>query len=638
MWRVPWLVKIATASFVHCLEEISLRKTSLRALGLAGALAVGGATALVGGNPAAAAPTTIQILGFNDFHGRLESPGNDANGKPVGGAAQMAGMIKQLRGENPQTVVLAAGDNIGASTFISAVQQDKPTIDFLNAIGLDATAAGNHEFDKGYADLTGRVADAANFEILGANVYKNGAPALPESFTKTVGGVKVGVIGVVTQETGTLVSPDGVQGITFKDPVAEANRVAASLKADGVDVVVLVSHEGSPSAGDCAAVANPATVFGKIVTNTSKDVDAIISGHTHVEYNCSYPVAGLNHPRPVMQTGEYGRALDRLNVTVDGGSVTNITADVLPIVGYPQDADVAALVAKAKADADVLGQVQIGSITADVKRATTSAGAEDRGAESVLGNFIADVQLSRTKDAGRGGAQIALMNPGGLRADLLMGSDNGVVTYSDAFTVQPFSNDVVTKSLKGSDIKAALEQQWQPAGSARPLLHLGVSKGLTYTYNPAGAAGSRIVSISFNGQPLNMNGTYRVTVNSFLAAGGDNFAALAGGSDKTTTGDNDLTMLTDYFKANSPVTADTKFRSSVAGVPGEPSASPSVSGSASASASASASPAPGGGSGGGGLPTTGVALFSILGGGLLLVAVGVAALFLARRRRVETIA
>ncbi len=635
----------AAASFVRSLGETFLRKTTLRALGLAGALAVGGATALIGGNPAAAAPTTIQILGFNDFHGRLESTGNDAQNRPIGGAAQMAGMIKQLRGENPNTLVASAGDNIGASAFVSAVQQDKPTLEFLNAIDLDVSAVGNHEFDRGFADLTGRVNDIADFEHLGANVYRGNAPALPESFTKTVGGVEVGFVGVVTQETPTLVSPDGVAGLTFKDPVAETNRVAAKLKAQGVDVVVMLVHEGGPTAGDtasnCSAIADPSTVFGKIINNTSKDVNAIVSAHTHQAYNCSYPVTGLAHQRPVVQTGQYGGALDQLKVTVDGGTVTGITAAVLPIVGYTPDPAVEALVAQAKTEADKLGLEQIGKITADIKRATTPAGAEDRGAESVLGNFIADVQLNRTAAAGRGGAQIAFMNPGGLRADLFMGNDNGVVTYSDAFSVQPFANDVVTQTLKGSQIKEALEQQWQPAGASRPILHLGVSKGLTYTYNPDGAAGNRIVSISFNGQALSMTGTYRVTTNSFLAAGGDNFTALGQGTNKTTTGDNDLTMLVDYFRANSPVTADTKFRSSVAGTggPGDPSGSPSASASASPSASASASPTPGPGTGGGGgLPLTGVAVTSIVIGGILLIAAGVAAVFLARRRRIQTTA
>jgi 5'-nucleotidase len=240
-------------------------------------------------------------------------------------------------------------------------------------------------------------------------------------------------------------------------------------------------------------------------------------------------------------------------------------AALLDVVGAPSDPAVAAVVAQAKANADELGKQPLGSITADIKRAVTSTGAEDRGSESVLGDFVADVQLAGTRDPGRGGAQIALMNPGGLRADLLFAPD-GVVTYSEAFSVQPFANDVVTKTYTGAQLKQALEEQWQPAGASRPKLHLGVSKGFAYTYLPDNPAGQRITGMTLNGQPLTPTGTYRVTVNSFLAAGGDNFFTLAQGTNVVTTGDNDLTMLTNYIGANSPVTADPAPRSSV-GVP-----------------------------------------------------------------------
>jgi 5'-nucleotidase len=180
----------------------------------------------------------------------------------------------------------------------------------------------------------------------------------------------------------------------------------------------------------------------------------------------------------------------------------------------------------------------------------------------VLGNFIADVQLDQTATAGRGGAQIALMNPGGLRNDLKYGTD-GTITYADAFAVQPFANDMVTQTLTGAQVKQALEEQWQPAGASRPVLHLGVSKGLTYTYDASQPDGSRIIakSLKLNGAVLDPAGSYRVTTNSFLAAGGDNFATLGKGTDRTTTGDNDLTMLVNYFAQHTPVTADPVFRS-----------------------------------------------------------------------------
>jgi 5'-nucleotidase len=528
---------------------------------------------VVGLSTAPAGPVQVQLLGINDFHGRLESPGNAPDGRPVGGAAQLAGLVAQKRAENPNTLFLSAGDNIGASTFVSAIDEDNPTLDALNLMGLDVSSVGNHEFDKGIADLTGRVDDRADFPYLGANVYRGADRALPAYAVKTVGGVRVGVIGVVTEQTASLVNPDGISGITFHDPVDEAEAVAAELKdgdeANGeADVVVLVAHEGADPAniGSVEDLQND-PVFGEFMA-ADANIDAILSGHTHQPYAFTAPIPGTDRLRPVVEAQEYGRKLSQVTLTVDPAtkSIVGTSATLLDVVGAPSDPEVAALVAQAKANADVLGQRPLGSITADVKRAVTPAGTEDRGAESVLGNFIADVQLAGTSDPGRGGAQIALMNPGGLRADLVFAPD-GVVTYSEAFSVQPFSNDVVTKTYTGAQLKQALEEQWQPAGASRPILHLGVSKGFTYTYLPDNAAGSRITSMSLNGTPISPTGTYRVTVNSFLAAGGDNFTALAGGTDRATTGDNDLTMLTDYLAANSPVTADPVFRSSV-GQPG----------------------------------------------------------------------
>ncbi|MFC6015616.1 ExeM/NucH family extracellular endonuclease [Plantactinospora solaniradicis] len=528
---------------------------------------------VVGLNTAPTGPVALQLLSVNDFHGRLESPGNAPDGRPIGGAAQVAGLVNQLRAENPNTAFVSGGDNIGASTFISAIDDDNPTIDALNQIGVAASAVGNHEFDKGIADLTGRVTDRADFPLLGANVYRGDERALPAYSVSTIGGIRVGFIGVVTEQTGSLVSPDGIVGITFREPVAEANAVAGQLKdgdpANGeADVVVLLAHEGAATENiDSAEELANDPVFGKF-TRANATIDAIFSGHTHQPYAFEVPVPGTDKLRPVVQAEDYGKRLGRVNLTFDpaSGEVTSADVALVDVVGAPQDPAVAEIVAAAKVRAQELGQRELGSITADIKRAYNEAGNEDRGKESVLGNFIADVQLASTSAAGRGGAQIAFMNPGGLRADLLYGAD-GVITYSEAFSVQPFANDVVTKSYTGAQLKQVLEEQWQPAGASRPVLWLGVSKGFSYTYDPEAAQGSRITSMSLNGTPISPTGSYRLTVNSFLASGGDNFVTLAGGTDRVTTGDNDLTMLTDYLADNSPVTADPAPRSSV-GRPG----------------------------------------------------------------------
>ncbi|MEV4758850.1 ExeM/NucH family extracellular endonuclease [Micromonospora sp. NPDC049559] len=537
---------------------------------------------VVGISTAAPGPVDLQLLSVNDFHGRLESPGNTADGKPIGGAAQLAGLVNQLRAQNPNTAFVSAGDNIGASTFVSAIDGDNPTLDALNQAGLAVSAVGNHEFDKGFADLTGRVADRAEFPYLGANVYRGDERALPAYSVSTLGGVRVGFVGVVTEQTASLVSPDGIAGLTFRDPVAEANAVAAQLK-DGnpdngeADVVVLLAHEGAATENidSPEALAND-PVFGKF-TRADARIDAIISGHTHQPYAFEVPVPGTDRTRPVLQAEDYGKRLGKVTLTFDRATRTVTAADValVDVVGAPPDPAVADIVAAAKEKAAELGKQKLGTITADIKRGYTN-GQEDRGIESVMGNFIADVQLAGTKDAGRGGAQLALMNPGGLRADLLYRTD-GTVTYADAFAVQPFANDVVTKSYTGAQIKQVLEEQWQPAGASRPVLWLGVSKGFTYTYDPAEPKGSRITSMKLNGVALDPAASYRVTVNSFLAAGGDNFTTLGQGSNVVTTGNNDLTMLVDYFAANSPVTADPQPRSAV-GHPG-PQCSTTITGS-----------------------------------------------------------
>ncbi|MEV1107917.1 5'-nucleotidase C-terminal domain-containing protein [Micromonospora sp. NPDC049751] len=615
----------------------------MRSLPMRAALATAAATLVVLGTapaPAQAAPTEVQILGFNDFHGRLEAPTAG-----VGGAAQMAGMIEQLRAANNNTLVLSAGDSIGASPFISLVQKDEPTIDFLKMIGVDASSIGNHELDRGFDDLNDRVIPRAGFPYLAANVYRGteAAPGrLAESTVLTVGGVRIGVVGAVTLETSSLVSPAGIPVLTFKDPTAEANRVAAKLKADDdVDAVVLLVHEGSEASGTdaaaCAAVADPSTPFGKIVTGASADINVIISGHTHVPYNCSYDVPKLGHKRPVLQTGRYGDALDQVKLTVADGKVTAAEGAVLPIKGYPADPAVAQFVADTKAEADVQGKVKIGEITADIKRAVTAEGVEDRGSESTLGNFIADVQLEGTRAANRGGAQIAFMNPGGLRADFVKSPD-GTVTFADAATVQPFANDVITKTYTGAEIKETLEQQWQPAGASRPFLHLGVSKGFSYVYDPNGPAGNRVIAdrIFLNGRVIDPKGTYRVTVNSFLASGGDNFKALAGGVDPLATGDNDLTVLIDYFRAKSPVTADTVERAYTVDQPGAPvGGGPSGEPTGSPTASPSGGTGNGGGAGEPGLPITGVKALTIAGAGIILLLAGAVALVAARRRRIR---
>ncbi len=521
-------------------------------------------------------PTTkdIQILGTNDFHGRLE---NDT-GAPTAGAAVLAGAVKQLRGNNPNTVFAAAGDLIGASTFASFIAHDKPTIDALNEAGLDVSSVGNHEFDQGFDDLANRVIapydpvtnpeGGAKWKYLADNVRlkSNNARALTPSWTKTFGNVKVGFIGAVTEHLPELVSPAGISQLTITDIVSESNQVADQLKANGADIVVLLVHEGAPST-NCNTMDDDATSdFGSIINGVNENIDAIVSGHTHLAYNCSFQVdewAGRSvTDRPVVSSGQYGMALNRLVFTVDSttGEVQAKTQALLNLkaanagpANYPADPATQAIVDAAVAKAEVLGAVPLGNLGGPFFRGKLANGTtENRGAESTLGNLVAEVQKWATRGSESGAAQIAFMNPGGLRDDLTgvgSGAFPRTLTYKQAAVVQPFANTLVNMDLTGAQIKTVLEQQWQAAGASRPFLKLGISKGFTYTFDDTLPQGSRITGIWLDGTPIVPATVYSVTVNSFLASGGDGFTELNNGAGKQDTGKTDLAAMVDYMAA-----------------------------------------------------------------------------------------
>jgi 5'-nucleotidase len=537
------------------------RPNGLKLIAAVGALALGLTAFTAARALAAADPVSIDIVSINDFHGRLEAA------SPAAGAAVLGGMVDAYRAANPNTLFVSAGDNIGASTFTSFIQDDEPTIDALNAIGLDASSFGNHEFDQGVSDVVDRILPAANWPYLAANLYDRatGTPAFDEYSISEVGGVSVGFIGAVTEELPSLVSPAGIQSIEVRDIPTEVNRVADELSdgdpANGeADVIVLLVHEGAGS--PALADATGDTPMGYIVNGVDANVDAIVSGHTHQAYDHSIPIPGTDRSRPVISEGSYGEKYGHLQLSVDPdtGELLSITSEVLPLFdAFPPDPVVAQIVADAVAVADVKGAVKVGEITADFNRAKqTATPSENRGGESTLGNFVADVQLWATQEAG---SQLALMNPGGLRADLTYaasgpGDPDGNVTYKEAAVVQPFANTLVTMELTGAQLKQVLEEQWQPAAASRPILKLGVSTGFEYTYDPTAAAGSHIGTMYLDGHVVDPAASYRVTVNSFLAAGGDNFTTLAEGSDQADSGRIDLQSMVDYFKANPVASPD----------------------------------------------------------------------------------
>jgi 5'-nucleotidase len=531
----------------------------------AGALAGG----LLVAPPAAADEhtTTIDIVGINDFHGRVEADGAAA------GAAVLSGYVNSVRATNPNTLFVSAGDNIGASTFTSFISDDRPTLDVLNAMGLDVSALGNHEFDLGRADVDDRVLDYANFPHLGANIYDRatGLPAYDEYFVKDVDGVRVGFIGVNTEALPSLVSPSGIESLRVGSMLEATNRVAAQLsdgdEANGeADVVVLLVHEGPPQ--NTLASATGANIFGNLITGLSDDVHAVFSGHTHLRFAHQIPVDGwaAGVTRPVVMGGQYGEAVARVTLEVDRASkeLVSTSSQIVPLrqnLGtsaapnwislFDADPAITPIVAEATATASILGAAPLGEISADIRRALQSNGTtENRGGESTLGNLVADVQLWATQLQG---SEIAFMNPGGLRQDLVYagtgeGNPDGLVTYREAAVVQPFANTLVVMTLTGAQVIGVLEQQWQPTGESRPFLKLGTA-GLTYTYDPTAPRGERIADVWVAGEPLDLDRGYRVVANSFLASGGDNFGVLAEGTDRADTGRVDLQAFVDYMAA-----------------------------------------------------------------------------------------
>ncbi|ROS41215.1 bifunctional metallophosphatase/5'-nucleotidase [Amycolatopsis thermoflava] len=535
------------------------------------------AAVTVSAAPASAAQpagtTDVRLITFNDFHGNLEPPSGssgrvtlpDGSTVNAGGAAYLATHVKQLESEVKNSILLSAGDNVGASPVASALFHDEPTIEFLNEMGVQASVVGNHEFDEGYQELQRmqlggchptdgcQFRDSypgADFPFLGSNVYfDNGAPALLPFTVEFSGGQPIGVIGATLKDLPTVVSAEAIKGLEFGDEVEAINRTSGWLDRLGIKAQVVLLHQGDNTQGggpdSCTVSPGPASQIAKGV---SASVDAIFTGHSHQQYNCSIADPAGN-PRPVIQGLSFGRLLSVVDLKIDertrdvvrGATVAHneiVTRDVKP------DPAVAKLVDEAVTKAAPIANEQIGSITGDLKAAGAPSG------ESALGDVIADAQLEATT---ANGAQIAITNPGGIRADLNYasspaGEGDGVVTYGEAFTVQPFGNIMQTITLTGANLKNVLEQQW----TATTTRILQISSSLHYTYSASAPVGSKVRDITVNGTPVDPAATYRVSVNNFLAGGGDGFTEFTKGTDLA-GGPVDLDALIAYFGAHSPV-------------------------------------------------------------------------------------
>ncbi|MGJ9413495.1 5'-nucleotidase C-terminal domain-containing protein [Aeromicrobium sp. CF4.19] len=538
---------------------------AVSAMSLAGAI-VAASPAQAQDDPAPAQEDTVlTLLGINDFHGRIDE-----------NTVRFAGTIEQLRSEagDESTLVLSGGDNIGGSLFASSVQQDQPTIDVLNALEMDASAVGNHEFDRGFADLADRVVPASDFPILGANVLReDGSPALDDYEVVEVDGVSVGVVGAVTQETPALVTPTGVEGLEFTDPVEAVNEAVAEMEAlpDAPDVIVASYHEGAPD-GEASldeALAD-SEVFRSMVEDTSAEVDALFMGHTHQQYayDAARPGGGT---RPVVQTGSFGENIGQIQLTVDAesGDVTTHTQSLVPrtetddaalVEQFPRVEAVQGIVDEALALADEVGREPVGEITGDITTAFAGGSRDDRSAESTLGNLVAQATFTQVSQM-PAGADLSVVNPGGLRADLLLegAGGDGVVTAAEANAVLPFANNLSSVTLTGASLREVFEQQWQRDAEgnvpSRPYLQLGTSDNVRYTFDATREEGDRITSLRVDGEEVDPDQTYRVAVPSFLASGGDNFSAFTEG-ETVDTGVLDYEAWVDHLGEASPISPD----------------------------------------------------------------------------------
>lgn len=532
----------------------------------------------------------VQLLSFNDLHGNLEPPSGssgrvterqaDGTTKTIdaGGVEYLATHLRQARQGHPYSVTAAGGDMVGASPLISGLFHDEPTIEALNKLDLDVTSVGNHEFDEGAKELgrlqnggchptdgcyTDTPFEGADFPYLAANVLneKTGKPILKPYWVWKKKDVKIGFIGVTLEGTPGIVSAEGVKGLTFKDEVETINKYAKVLQRQGVKSIVALIHEGGFPAStaynyDCDAPGAGAGISGPIVDiakNVTPAVDALVTGHTHNAYVCTInDPAG--RPRMVTSASSFGRLYTDTTLTYDRftGDIARTavkSANHVVTRDVPKAPDMTQLISKWNTLAAPIGNRPIGYISADVP---------NTGTESPMGDLIADAQLAYGKQLDPE-TDLALMNPGGVRAGLTYaakaGEGDGVVTYAEGFTVQPFANTVNLQDFTGAQVIQALKEQVSGANAAAPKI-LQPSSGLTYTLDLTKSGADRVVtdSIRLNGAPIDPAATYRVATNSFLAGGGDGFTTLGLGTNDL-VGADDLAALAQYLTASSSATS-----------------------------------------------------------------------------------
>ena len=511
-------------------------------------LALLGTSGIERGDAQQAGAVTVQLLAINDFHGNLEPPAGEdgrVNQIPAGGAEFLATHLRDAVRDNPNSILVGAGDLMGASPLISGLFQDGPTVEAMNAMSLTVTSIGNHELDHGPAELLSRI-KGARYQYLAANVVKTGTrdeTILPATAVRTVGGVKIGFIGETLEGTGHLIAPQSAQGLSFLEESSVANAAAAQLERDGVHAIVLLIHQGgkqhsASGAADPNGCENFEGGIKSVVARLSPSIKVVISAHTHEFYNCM--LAG----HTVTSASSYGRMFTRVNLTIDPTSDTIqsvnaknevVTRDVTP------DPAQTAIIAKYKPEAARIADQSVGSITGEISREKNEAG------ESAMGEVVADANLASTKAQEKGGAEVAFINSGSIRTGLT----RLAVSYDNLYTAQPFGNQLTVHTMTGEMIRRLLEQQFRADGGVDILQ---VSGGFTYKYRLHAPAGQHVVagSIALRGRVIGATDEVRVEVNDFLIGGGDGFTIFHEGGDLT-VGQVDVDALADYFRAHSPV-------------------------------------------------------------------------------------
>lgn len=525
--------------------------------------------------------TLVQLLAINDFHGNLQPPtgsgGRIAVGPGVnvdaGGVEYLATWIKQLRERNSNTITVGAGDQIGASPLISGLFHDEPTIEAMNALGLDISGVGNHEFDEGVQELLrmqnggchpvdgcqdGDPFGGALFRYLAANVFYAGTDEtiLPPYKVVKIDNAKIAFLGLTLEGTPLIVTPAGVAGLEFRPEVQTINNLVHKLRNEqGVRAFVVLIHQGGFQNGpfplgymDVNRCDGFAGDIKPIVEALDPQVDVVVSAHTHQPYVCTF--------NGILTTSasSFGRLITDIDLRIDHQTKDIVSAtanNVIVTRNVPKDAAETAIINKYDALSSAIANRVVGSQTATITRTANFA------QETPLGDVIADAQLASTSPTDFGGAVVAFMNPGGIRADLVCSvacspASPAPVTYNQLFTVQPFNNVMTVKTMTGDMIKRLLEQQFTVIAPGIRLLQ--VSHGFTYTYDLTQPAGSRVLAgtIRINGTPVDPLASYRVAMNNFLASGGDGFTVFNEGTNPL-GGEIDLDALVAYFMKNSPI-------------------------------------------------------------------------------------